>query len=499
MNHNILSKSRYCRGLQCPKILWLDAHKPELRDDSAISQSTLDTGKAVGAIARGYFGEYAEVPYSSGKNAMVSETRRLLEKGTPVICEASFLHDDNFCSVDILRRVDNGVEIVEVKSSTDVKPVYLDDLAYQCYVLTGCGYKVRKVSLLSLNKKYVRHGELDIQELFVLEDYTETILSMQPEIKKHIAGMNAVASAQAEPQTDIGIYCKKPYDCAYQNYCWRHINALPNSIFDINGNAMHWDKKFQHYYAGIVTLEDLISSGEKLSPKVALQVETEVKDLPPAINRAEIKNFLQCIRWPLYFLDFETMMPAIPLYDDSHPYQQIPFQYSLHIQTSPGGPLEHREFLAQEGDDPRRALAERLCADIPLDECVLAWNMSFEKTRIKELAGLFPDLQVHLMDIHENIRDLIIPFRQHHYYCRGFKGKSSIKLVLPALCPNAPELDYHSLDLIHHGGEAMEAFAALPQKSPAEREHIRAALLAYCRLDTLAMVKILEKLQQSTS
>jgi hypothetical protein len=260
---------------------------------------------------------------------------------------------------------------------------------------------------------------------------------------------------------------------------------------------MHWDKKFQHYYAGIVTFEDLLSSGEKLSTTVALQVETEVKDLPPAINRAEIRNFLQCINWPLYFLDFETMMPAIPLYDDSKPYQQIPFQYSLHIQASPGGPLEHREFLAQEGGDPRREVAERLCADIPPDVCVLAWNMAFEKNRILELAGLFPDIRAHLMGIHDNIQDLIIPFRQHHYYCRGFKGRSTIKLVLPALCSGDPELDYHGLDLIHHGGEAMEAFATLQQKTPEERAQIRKALLAYCCLDTLAMVKILEKLQEA--
>jgi hypothetical protein len=308
--------------------------------------------------------------------------------------------------------------------------------------------------------------------------------------------MEAVVNHIHEPEKDIGLYCKKPYDCTFQNYCWKHIHELSNSVFDINGNSMNLDKKLDHYYRGIITFEDLVASGEKLKNFRKLQVETEVNDLPPAVNKDKIQEFLAQIRYPLYFLDFETYMPAVPPFSNSHPYQQIPFQYSLHYIETEGGKLEHTEFLGEEGTDPRRALAEKLCADIPLNICTLAWNMSFEKGRLKELAELFPDLSGHLMNIHAGMVDLIVPFRGHDYYCRGFKGRSSIKVVLPALFPNDPELDYNSLAGIHNGGEAMNAFPGLTNRPPEDRERIRASLLAYCKLDTLAMVKILDKLRK---
>ena len=196
----------------------------------------------------------------------------------------------------------------------------------------------------------------------------------------------------------------------------------------------------------------------------------------------------------MYFLDFETFQPAIPKFDGTKPYMQIPFQYSLHIQDCKGAEPEHREFLAKEGTDPRRSLAEKLCEDIPLDVCTLAYNMKFEKMIIKSLAEEFADLAPHLMNIYENIKDLMVPFEKKYYYDRAFEGSYSIKYVLPAMCPNDPELNYHNLDGIHNGGEAMAAFDGLEKRSPEEVAQIRKNLLAYCRLDTLAMVKILEKL-----
>jgi hypothetical protein len=180
------------------------------------------------------------------------------------------------------------------------------------------------------------------------------------------------------------------------------------------------------------------------------------------------------------------------------PYEQIPTQYSLHIQNEPGGALIHKEFLGKEGEDPRRAIAERICEDIPVDGCMIAYYATFEKTRLKELAGMFPDLSDHLMAIYENTRDLIVPFNAGHYYCEAMGGRTSIKVVLPAMFPDDPELDYHALDLVHDGMEAANAFATLHEQTPEDIAKIRAALLKYCRLDTLAMVKILERLQQLT-
>ena len=218
--------------------------------------------------------------------------------------------------------------------------------------------------------------------------------------------------------------------------------------------------------------------------------------LPPVIDREKIAQFLKGLSWPLYFLDFESFQPAVPLYDNSSPYEQIVFQYSLHYIEEPCGSLKHREYLAMPDEDPRRGVAEALCRDIPKDVCTLAYNMSFEKGRIRRLAELYPDLSDHLMNIHDHIVDLMAPFQKRHYYCRAMKGSYSIKYVLPALFPDDPELDYHNLEGVHNGTEASAAFERMGDMNPQEREACRNQLLKYCGLDTLAMVKVWQKLTE---
>jgi hypothetical protein len=227
-----------------------------------------------------------------------------------------------------------------------------------------------------------------------------------------------------------------------------------------------------------------------------MQVAHELHDLPPVINREKIAQFLSELSFPLYFLDFESFQPAVPLYDNSSPYEQIVFQYSLHYIITPGAELRHRECLAQPGEDPRRGVAEALCRDIPVDVCTLAYNMSFEKGRIRALAALYPDLSDHLMNIHDHIVDLMVPFQKRHYYCRAMQGSYSIKYVLPALFPDDPELDYHNLEGVHNGTEASAAFERMGKMDPEELEQSRQNLLKYCGLDTYAMVKVWEKLRE---
>ncbi|GHV81111.1 hypothetical protein AGMMS49944_29020 [Spirochaetia bacterium] len=489
-----LSKSRYCAGLQCPKILWLQKNKPDEYDDGVMNQGVLNTGNEVGDLAMGYFGLFTEVPYNADKSLMIEETRRLLEQKTKVIAEASFSHDGNFCSVDILRQVGDAFEIIEVKSSTSIKPIYIDDMAFQYHVLTGHGIRVEKISLMHINNQYVRQGDLDIKQFFTIEDCTNEVIAKQTGIEKQIAAFKETAGQETEPGLDIGPHCNAPYECGFKRYCWDHIPE--NSVFTVahlNGN-----KAFDLYHKGIVSFKDILESGVSLPESQRRQVETEVKQLDPTIDTKEIRAFLDTLTYPLYFLDFETFNPAIPPFDGCKPYMQIPFQYSLHIRQSPGAELEHREFLGKEGTDPRRALAETLCRDIPRTACTLAYSSSFEKTRITQLAEQFPDLSDHLTGIRDHILDLMAPFQSKAYYCREFKGKYSIKVVLPILFPFEPQLNYHGLELIHNGGEAMSAFPGLEKKPREEIAATRQALLAYCRLDTLAMVKILEKLRAIT-
>ena len=236
---------------------------------------------------------------------------------------------------------------------------------------------------------------------------------------------------------------------------------------------------------------------EKLTAAARMQLEHELRPQPPHIDREAIRGFLSGLRYPLYFLDFESFMPAIPRYDQSCVYSQIVFQYSLHIQSSPEAEPEHLEYLAPPGADPRRGVAERLCADIPADACVLAYNMSFEKTRLQELAELYPDLAEHLLAIRDHTLDLMTPFLKKWYYCRAMQGSYSIKHVLPALFPDDPEMDYSRLEGVHNGLEASEAFAGMEELAPEELERTRRNLLKYCGLDTYAMVKVWRKLLEA--
>ena len=486
-----MSKSKYCKSIQCSKILWMDEHMSEKARQTA-SESVLKTGSEVGELARQYFGACQTVPFDRSKQAMCEETCRLLSEGADVLAEASFMHDNCFCSVDLLRVIGGKIQLIEVKSSTEIHDIYYDDMAYQYYVLKKCGLPVERVWNMHINNQYVRQGDLDLKKLFILEDCTQRVIEMQGDIPLRIAEALQCVEAEQEPDKELDVYCDDPYECAYKSYCHRHIEQP--SVFSLN--RLRTTQKYELYHQGIVSYADIVRKQPKLSDKQYQQVYAAYEKQPPKVDTEKIREFLDTLSYPLYYLDFETYQQAIPLFDGVKPYMQIPFQYSLHVQSDPGSEPEHYEFLGKEGTDPRRALAEQLCQEIPVDVCSLAYNMAFEKTVIKNLAELFPDLSGHLMNIHGNMHDLMVPFQKQAYYCKELQGSYSIKYVLPAMCPDDPELDYHALNGIHNGSEAMTAFEELADHSPKEIAQIRKNLLAYCRLDTLAMVKILEKLYE---
>lgn len=257
---------------------------------------------------------------------------------------------------------------------------------------------------------------------------------------------------------------------------------------------MRFSKKIELYRRGIITYQELLNSDEITNDKQLRQMEFALQDKGTYVEKENIRDFLSNLSFPLYFLDFETMQPVIPKYVGTKPYAQIPFQYSLHYIENEGGELKHKEFLAESGTDPRRALAEQLCSDIPMGVCVTAYNKAFECTKIKELAETFPDLAEHLLNIKDNIVDLLVPFQSGYYYNRAMGGSFSIKSVLPAIFPNDPGLDYHNLEGVHNGGEAMTIFPQIQFMEPEDQKKTRHNLLKYCELDTYAMVKVWKEL-----
>lgn len=487
-----LSKTKYCRGLQCVKMLWLDENMPEVADLSLVNDSVFETGNEVGDLAMSYFGEFEEVLFCDDKDKMIIDTLEKLDRGVNVIAEASFNYDGNFCSVDILKKDGDGYSIYEVKSSTEVKDIYIEDASYQYYVLKNLGIDIKSVNIMYLNSKYVRDDELDLSLLFLISDVTMEVKDRLNYVSNNIVKLKNEIKNKNIPAIDLGLHCEKPYACIYKSFCMKHLKK-PN-VFDVG--KMTFNKKYSLYKDGIITFNDILDSNVNLTDKQFNQVNSYVYDLKPMINKEKIKDFLNTLSYPLYFLDFETFQQAIPLWKGVSPYMQIPFQYSLHYMNKFGGELLHKEFLAKEGINPMRELAEQLVLDIPKGVCVLAYNMGFEKGVIKRLANMFDDLYDHLMNIHDNIKDLMIPFMNHDFYMKEMGGSYSIKYVLPALFPNDDTLNYLNLDEIHNGSEAMKAYLNLSEKSEEEIKRTRDNLLKYCYLDTLAMVKILDKLNE---
>ena len=493
-----LSKTRYCELWRCPKAAWLHMHKPEAMTASDDVMTLMQTGNEVGELARGLFGPYTDVTVrSDGKlnlSAMIASTQREMERQTPVICEASFSYEGLYCAVDILRQENGGWAIYEVKSSSSPdKSVYLADVSYQKYVLEHCSINVTGAFLVCLNNEYIYDGHQDIKQLFQLEDMTDAATEEAKAVEDRIAASKQMLLSDMEPAIDLSECCKKPSECAFWSYCTRSITSP--SVFDLYW--MPFKDKLRYYYEGLVSYEALRQANAMLGVKQQRQITYALNDLGDYTVPDKIRAFLDQLSYPLYFLDFETIMPAIPQYVGTKPYSQVPFQYSLHYIECEGGELKHKEFLGVPEEDPRRALAERLCEDIPMGVSVTAYNKKFECSRIEELTESFPDLADHLMNIRSSIVDLLVPFQSGWYYNRAMGGSFSIKSVLPALYPDDPTLDYHNLEEIHHGGEAMTAFPAMLHMSTEDRERTRKNLLKYCGLDTYAMVKVWEKLKEA--
>jgi len=424
---------------------------------------------------------------------MVETTARLLEEGVRDIYEATFIHDGILVMVDILHVEEDGsVSLYEVKSSTSVKEIYLHDVSIQYYVLMKLGFRVKSANVVHIDNSYVRGEELEIEKLFSIVDVTAEVEAMQEQIPRRLELFeDYLADREHEPNIDIGSHCNKPYECDAKHYCWKVQRNIPDySIFNIFNLGSKKQKAL--YERGIIDIAEIPDDFE-MTAKQRQAVEN-YKSQTTHIDRQAIQAFLDTLTYPIYHLDFETFQQAIPRWQGVRPFMQILFQYSLHIKHADGR-LEHREFLAEEGSDPREALARRLCADIPDNVTVLAYNMSFEKGVLKALAEEFEELREHLLAIADNLKDLMTPFQQKHYVIPSMNGSYSIKQVLPAFVPEMAEA-YKALDGVHNGSEAMNAFANLDRMDAAEKEKTRKALLKYCELDTLAVVKVPESLRE---
>ena len=486
-----ISKSSFIRGRQCLKSLYLLKKHPELQDQHTKSQQAIfDHGHEVGELARQIFpgGVIAAFDLPEGFMRSIKKTKELIEEGQPVIYEAGLMVENTHCFVDILVKENNKWFIYEVKSSTGVKDVYIYDAAFQYYVLSNLGLEIEDVSIVFINNQYIREGDIDIHQLFTIESVFERITEIQPLVKNLLTNQVAALQKPDKPNIDIGPHCFNPYDCSFMGYCWKNVPDY--SVFNIS--HLSSEKKFDLYKNGILETTD-VPDDILLNTNQLMQVHAD-KTGETIIDKPAIKEFLSRLKYPLYFLDFETFNPAVPLYDYSKPYQQIVFQYSLHMLDKPGGQLQHKEFLAPPTGDPRTPMIKQLISEVGTDGDIMVYNKGFESGRLNEIARAFPKYEPAIQNMLPRIVDLMTPFQQKLYYTPEMKGSYSIKSVLPALVPG---FSYADLE-INQGGDASLAFAnLLDEKNQQVIDTTRQNLLEYCKLDTLAMVEILKVLIQA--
>lgn len=485
---HLLSKSTCMMGIQCPKRLWYYRKRPDLRPELSVAQQMVfQKGTNVGQLAQQLFpeGKDATPIDSYHYSESIRQTYEWVEAGEQTIYEAAFQYDRVMAAIDILVCKKGKWTAYEVKSTTEVKEQHIKDAALQYYVITNAGLPLTDICLIHLNTEYVRKDALDLTELFTIVSIKKEVLALQAEVEKWIAENKQILELTEEPVNDIGTHCFDPYDCEYMEHCWSHVPEV--SVFNLS--RMKGVKKFELYYQGVVEFHQ-IPAGYRLTTSQQLQVHSYLND-NVQIELNKIKGWVKQLKYPLVFMDFETFMPAVPLYDNSSSYQHIPFQFSVHVQEAPQGDLKHYEFLGNPEVDPRHEFITRLIAATKGKGHILVYNKAFESSRLNELLELFPQYKSDIDKILKRVVDLMEPFQKKWYYSPSMNGSYSIKSVLPAL---VPELSYKELE-IGEGGSAMAAYEGLLNiDDVAEKERITKALLAYCKLDTLAMVKILEKL-----
>lgn len=479
-----LSKSKFCAGLQCHRRLWWEANEPDAPElvPSDELRATFDRGSRVGEVARTHVpgGTLIDVPYTE-PNRRVEETRKVLARGAKVIYEAAFFEDGVFVAVDILSKRRSGWTITEVKSTTKVKPEHIPDAAVQTHVARTAGLQVDRVELMHLDRE-CRFP--DLSNLFARTDITADVEAILPTIPLETRRQLKVLGGPL-PEIEPSDHCHRPYGCAFVGRCWDEPEEHAISTLYRIGNGA--DALIDQGYETIHDLPSDLALG-----KIAGRQRRAVQQ-GSVIVEFGLASALEALPWPIAYLDFETVMLAIPVWNDCRPYDQVAVQLSCHIETK-GGRVRHSEWLANGPDDPRETFARALIQSVQGAATILTYNVSFERGRIEEVKTAVPSLARELDDVIGRLVDLLPIVRQNVYH-PDFGGSFSLKSVLPALVPS---MNYLRLEIGNGARASVELWRLMFDKTIAARERakLRKTLFEYCRTDTLAMVEIVRALRR---
>ncbi len=462
-----LSKSKFCAGVQCLKRLYLQVHQPELAaEPGAAAEAIIEQGREVGMLARQMFPGGVEVGDHRSLDEAIRATRELVaNREVAAIFEGVFEHENVLVKVDILhRRRDGRWRLIEVKSTTDVRDHHLEDVAIQYRVLSRSGLDVASACLAHVNRSYLRNGSIDPRQFFKIRNLTRRVQRLQPKLTFQLRSEFTVLGMPKAPDVAPGRHCTNPITCEFFDHCNvprpdDHIGYLPR----IHASAME-----ELGEMGIESIREIPDDFElsEIQRRAATCVQTGEPWYSP-----ELRQVLGGLTYPLYFADFETVNSAIPRFPGMRPYDQLPFQWSVHVQRRPGAEPEHYEFLATDASDPRRDFVSSLCDALGESGSIVVYS-SFESQRLSNLASWFPEFADRINATQARLFDLLPVVREHVYH-PSFAGSYSIKSVLPAL---VPEMTYdgmevaNGLDAGSHGSRSCGVGWIKPNAS-ASRKH----------------------------
>lgn len=478
-----ISKTKLLSFLQCPKRLWLEQYSPELEDESAFDEAAIETGRVVGRVAREVYGKSGGylINHDRGLRAAIAETEELLAAGgNEPIFEATFDYDGLTVQVDVLDRSGAAPQVIEVKSSTSAKDHHIADCAIQTWTMQQLGIVPAGTRLALINNEFSYAGDGDYSGLFHEIDLTPDLDGPVGVTAGMVEGARETLDSLDEPERDIGKHCQTPYPCPFFEYCVPEQGEYP-----ITGLGGRKEALYELMLEGFSDVRDVPE--ERLANATQQRIWQQAR-AGEAYLSPDLKPLIDALAYPRYFLDFETIAFAVPIWADTRPYQALPFQWSCHIDAGDGD-LQHREFLDLSGEPPMRQVAEALIAELGTEGPIVVYT-PYEKRVLNELAERYPDLGPQLSALIERLVDLH-PIAKKHYYHPDMHGSWSIKAVLPTIDAS---IDYDQLPEVREGEAAQSAYleAIHPDTSADRQTALRDALIAYCKLDTLALVKLVE-------
>jgi len=478
-----ISKTKLLSYLQCPRRLWLEQYSPELEDEEAFDQAAVETGRVVGAMAREVYGRGTGhlVSHERGLRSAVTETATLIKAGgNDPIFEATFDHDGVTVQVDVLDRSDGKLQIIEVKSSTKVKDHFLSDCAIQAWTLGQLGMQPSGTKLALIDNTFEYAGDDNYEGLFREVDLTPDLEPLMTTVPEAVSATRETLDSLDEPTREIGAHCRTPHPCPFFERCSPAQGEYP--ILGLGGRK---EPLYAMMLQGMRDIRDLRE--EQLTSASQQRIWRQTVAGEAALS-SELKPLIDALGYPRYFLDFETIAFAIPIWPGTRPYQALPFQWSCHIDQGRDS-IRHEEFLDLSGEPPMRQIAEELIDRLGTTGPIMVYT-SYERRVLNELGARFPELAPSLSALVERLVDLH-PLAKKHYYHPEMRGSWSIKAILPTI---GTDIDYSNLVGVRDGEAAQSAYLEAIHKNTTDerRAVLREALLAYCRLDTEAMVKLVE-------